>query len=89
MPNREEIKVRVIDKIKAVTDEDNLAENEMSDLKSDLGMGATLKKAMSVPYTKIAISYSTGISITMADAGKCKTVKDSIDLVHKRANGGV
>jgi hypothetical protein len=87
MPTREEIKPRVIDKIKAVTDEDNLVENEGSDLQRDLGMGATLKKAMAVPYTKIAKSYPNGIRVSMSDAAACKTVKDSIDLVYKRSNG--
>lgn len=87
MPTRDEIKPRVIDKIKAITEEDDLAEKEESDLQRDLGMGATLKKAMAVPYTKIAKSYPTGIGVSMGDAGDCKTVKDSIELVLKRANG--
>lgn len=87
MPTREAIKPRVIEKIKAVTDEDDLVENEESDLQRDLGMGATLKKAMAVPYTKITKSYPTGIGVSMGDAGDCKTVKDSIELVLKRANG--
>ncbi len=87
MATRDEIKPRVIGKIKSITDEDALAENEKSDLRRDLGMGATLKKAMAVPYTKIAKSYPTGICVSMGDAADCETVKDSIELVLKRANG--
>lgn len=87
MPTRDEIKPKVIGKLKAITDEDDLVENEKSDLQRDLGMGPTLKKAMAVPYTKIAKSYKGGIGVSMGDAGDCKTVKDSIDLVFNRANG--
>jgi len=87
MPTREEIKPRVIEKIKAVTDEDDLAENEDSDLKRDLGMGRTLKGAMAAPYTEIATSYPAGIRVTMKDAEGCTTVGKSIDLVFQRSNG--
>ncbi len=87
MPNREEIKPRVMSKIKAITDEDDLVENEKSDLQRDLGMSAMLKKAMAVPYTKIAKDYPSGIRVTMSDAGDCKTVGDSVDLVLNRSNG--
>jgi len=86
-PTRKEVRDQVVEKIKAITDEDNLAENEDSDLQLDLGMGATLKKAMAVPYTKISTKYDNGITVTMSDAGKCQTVKDSIELVFKRAQG--
>jgi hypothetical protein len=87
MVSRDVIKPQVIKCIQAVTSEPALAENESSDLTRDLGMSQMVKEAMAVPYTKIAKSYPNGIEVTQSDAGGCKTVKDSIDLVHKRANG--
>lgn len=87
MTTREEIKPLVIVKLKAITDMDDLAEIESSDLKRDLGMTSLLIQAMSRPYSKIACSYPSGVRITISDASKCETVKDSIDLVLKRAKG--
>jgi hypothetical protein len=87
MVSRDEIKPQVIKCIQAVTSEPALAENENSDLSRDLGMSPKVKECMGVSYTKIAKSYTTGNEVTQSDAGGCKTVKDSIDLVHKRANG--
>lgn len=87
MPSRDEIKPLVIEKIQAVTEEDALAQNEASRLWEDLGMSATVRKAMGLPYTKITRRYAGGIPVSMTDAGDCKTVADSIDLVFKRANG--
>jgi hypothetical protein len=89
LPNRDkDIKPRVVEKLKAITDMDDAAENEISSLEQDLGMGSTLRKAMGVPYTKISKSYPSGLIVSLADAGNCKTVKDSIDLVYNRAIGG-
>src|ERR1035438_6347988 len=87
-PTRDEIKPLVVAKLKATTDEDVLVDDETSELKRDLGMTSLLVQAMSVPYTKISLRYPAGIAVTVKAAGKCETVKDSIDLVYKCANGG-
>jgi hypothetical protein len=86
-PARDEVATRVTDKLVAVSDEPVLAKQEASNLKIDLGMTAALIQAMAVPYSKISQSYDGGIKVTMVDAGKCVKVKDSIDLVFKRAQG--
>lgn len=87
IPTRDEIKPKVIAKLKAITDEDDLVEKENSSLVRDLGMSDILKKAMAVPYSKISTAYGSGIKVTMTDAGKCETVGESVDLVFKRAKG--
>jgi hypothetical protein len=87
MPTRNEIKPLVIEKIQAVTEEDDLAKNESSILWDDLGMGPTVKKAMGLPYSKISQKYPGGLAVSMTAAGECKTVGDSIDLVFNRSNG--
>lgn len=87
-PAREVIKPLVVAKLKDVTDEDLSVDEERSELQRDLGMTLLLVQAMSVPYTKISLRYAAGIEVTVQAAGKCKTVKDSIDLVYKCANGG-
>lgn len=90
MPTRDEIKPQVIAKLNAVTDPKpllTLTTDESLNLFDELGMTATLKKAMGVPYTKISSKYDGGLGVSMSDAGKCETLKDSIELVFKRANG--
>lgn len=87
MPTRDQIKIRVIEKLQAVTDEDQLAADEGSDLQLDLGMSAPLKKGMAKPYSNISQDYAGGRAITLTDAGNCTTVKDVIELVFKRATG--
>ena len=46
-----------------------------------------LRKTMAKPYTKIAKKYEGGLPIGMDEAESLDTVKASIDLVTKRANG--
>jgi len=87
MPTRDEIKPKVIAKIKAISDAVDLVEDEKSKLWNDLGMGPVVKAAMSLPYSKIAQKYPGGIVVSQAAAAKCETVKDSIDLVFNRSNG--
>jgi len=87
MPTRDEIKPKVIAKIKAISDAEDLVEDEKSKLWNDLGMGPTVKAAMALPYTKITKKYPRGIVVSQAAAAKCETVKDSIDLVFTRAKG--
>jgi hypothetical protein len=87
MPTRDEIKPKVITKIKTISDAGDLAEDEKSHLWNDLGMGPVVKAAMSLPYSKISKKYPNGIVVSQAAAAKCETVKDSIDLVFNRANG--
>jgi hypothetical protein len=89
MPTRDEIKPKVIKVLSAVTQMPPkvLSDNEPYRLFQDLGMGPTLRQALAVPYTKISRQYPGGLPISMKEAGDLKTVKESIDLVEKRANG--
>jgi len=84
---RDDIKPLVIAKIASVVHlpTDQVSENVY--LWQDLGMGPTVRQAMGLPYTKISTAYPGGLRVSMSDAGQCKTVKDSIDLVTARANG--
>jgi len=87
MPSRDDIKVQVIARIASVV---HCPANQIAEtnyLWQDLGMGPTVRQAMGMPYTKISQSYKGGLVVSMSDAGKCNTVKDSIDLVTQRANG--
>jgi len=54
--------------------------NDTDDLKKDLGLGANLIKSLAGTWTKIS-KYFGGKSVTLTEAGKCKKVKDVIDLV--------
>ena len=85
MPTRAEIKPQVEEKIAAAADEDPANVKEKHRLWEDLGLGSTVRKALGHPYTKISKKYG-GKAITLTEAGKLKTVKQSIDLVHKRSN---
>jgi len=87
MPSRTEIKPLVIQKLQVVTEEDQRATVESSDLEIDLGMPAYAKKGMALAYTKISRRYLGGRPVSATEAGECKKVKDAIDLVHTRANG--
>jgi hypothetical protein len=87
MPTRKEIKQRVIEKIAAVIDEPVSAVSETDKLWEKFGMGPTVRRAMALPYSKIALSYEGGRAVSQADAEKQQTVKTSIDLVTSRAQG--
>ncbi|MGZ3461236.1 MAG: hypothetical protein ACXU86_22330 [Archangium sp.] len=56
-------------------------------LEKDLGMTATVRRAMALPYNGIIANYAQGVRISMDEAGGLITVKDSIELVTNRANG--
>lgn len=83
-PSRDEIKKQVVAKIAAVIDVPPSKIVEDDRLEKDLGMTATIRRAMSMPYTKITERYENGRKINMADAVKLKNVKESIDLVFAR-----
>ena len=85
MVARTTIKEEVTHVLAAVS---NLPVDEISEsdsLKNDLLLSAAMINALAHPYTLISQSYG-GRRITIIEAGKLKTVKASIDLVHKRAN---
>ena len=87
MPPRSEIKPKVIKAIAKLVQkpEDEVKENDR--LWEDLDMGPASRKAMAKPYTEISMKYPAGKRISMASAGALKTVKESVDLVLKKANG--
>lgn len=87
MPSRDEIKPQVVTILQSVTFADELAGVETSDLRDDLGLSPTVKTVLSVPCSKVSLRYTGGIEVSMTAAGDCKTVRDIIDLVFRRAGG--
>ncbi len=87
MPTQAQIKPKVLKKISAVTDVPTTKIKETSRLDRDLGMGAAMRYAMGQVYSRISTSYAGGKPVSMAKAKSLKTVKQSIDLVTKKANG--
>jgi len=87
MPTRDEIKQPVIAKIAAVAHVAVSRVVESASLEEDLGMTTTVRRAMALPYNGVLADHGGGASITMDEAGKLETVKESIDLVAKKANG--
>ncbi len=83
MPTREDIKPQVIHKLEIKTNEKDIKESD--DLTNDLNMTDTGKESMSEPYSRITKKYD-GKSISTIEAKKLKSVKESIDLVHKKSN---
>jgi hypothetical protein len=61
--------------------------SESDSLEGDLGMTVTVRRAMALSYNGILSSYGASRPVTMKDTGDLETVKESIDLVTKRANG--
>ena len=87
MPTRADIKPDVIHVLAAVAWVDESSIKEPSKLFEDLGLGPLVRKALSVPFSEISRQYESGKNVSQAAAGKLKTVKESIDLVLKRAKG--
>lgn len=87
MPSRDEIKPRVMEAIAKVAQKAPQEIQETDRLWEDLDMGELLRKAMAKPYTEISKSYSGGLAVGMDEAGALETVRASIDLVNRRANG--
>lgn len=85
MPTRDEVKPQVLAALRAATGKTVVREPQT--LWENLGMGPAARKAMAIPYTKLSTQYANGIAVSITAAGKLKTVKDSIDLVERRANG--
>ena len=86
MPKRDEVEPKVIKKIASVVHRKPEAISETDRLWEDLGMGPTVRKAMALPYSKIAEEDFGGSPVSQTDAGNLKTVKASVDLVFTRAN---
>lgn len=87
-PPRTEIRTAVIQKLNSftepehpITDDD---EGEKVKLWGDLGLSATMRSALSVPFTKIVRRYNEKKSVSPSEAGECKTVKDSVEVVFKK-----
>jgi len=87
MPSRDVIKPQVIQKIATVAEKPSEEIHEKDRLWEDLHMAPLLRKAMSKSYTRLAKKYEGGLPISMDEAEGLETVKASIDLVTKRANG--
>jgi hypothetical protein len=87
MPTREEIKPQVIAVLREVTDLDELAGNESSDLERDLGLIQDQRERMAKHYSRISQGYPGGIAVSKSDAGACRTVGQLIDLVFARSKG--
>lgn len=84
MPSRGAIKKEVVKVMEHVSRHSPISEDNK--LWEDLGMGSILRKALAVPYTRLSEEYG-GLRITMSEAEELTTVRESIDLVHKRSNG--
>lgn len=84
-PTRDQIKPQVIDVLRAVSQKGTPI-NESDRLDDDLNMTSLLRRAMSLPYSKISATYH-GLAVSGADAEALEDVKSSIDLVTKRASG--
>ena len=82
--DRGTIKVEVIQKLTVVAEPPDPITEETR-LFEDLGMGAVSRRAMALPYSKISLRHG-GKPVPMAKAEALETVKESIDLVHERAN---
>jgi hypothetical protein len=86
MPSRSEIKPQVVAKIAGMAHLPPAKVAESHALEDDLGMTATVRRAMALPYNRIVEAYS-GRRVTMDEAGGLETVRESIDLVTAKANG--
>jgi hypothetical protein len=83
--SREEIKPRVVEKIMVVAHVSDEPSEEAA-LFEDLRMGATVRRAMALPYSRITDEFG-GLLISGDEAEALETVGESIDLVFNRANG--
>ncbi len=87
MPSRAEIKPKVIKKLAVIADVPISSVTESTRLWEDLDMGTTVRKALALPFSKIAKSYDGGIAIPQSGCADLKKAKDAINLVTKRARG--
>lgn len=85
MVARSTIKKKVVNVLAAVSTVPAKDIKEPHKLKRDLGLSSAMRAALASPYTKIS-KHHGGSRITISEARNLKTVKASIDLVHKRAN---
>ena len=85
MVARTTIKSHVIKVLSAVSNIPAKKIKEPDKLKQNLKLTSLMIKALAAPYTAISKKYG-GSAITQSEAGKLKTVKASINLVHKKAN---
>lgn len=88
--DRPTIKREVFTKLNALAEprpplDPNSDDDEKKRLLDDLRLGPTFRRALALPYTKISQRHG-GKPITQAEAQDLGTVKDSVDLVFKRAN---
>lgn len=87
MPTRAEIRAKVLGVIAAIAHHSVDSVQESQKLDGDLGLGAFVRAALAVPFTRIARAYRQGKRITIPEARALVTVQECIDLVHARANG--
>jgi hypothetical protein len=84
-PTRDEIKPKVIHNIGVLSGFDDSHINETQKLEDDLGLSDWQRGALAPGFQKIARAYKPAAVISMDECKKLETVKDSIDLVFKRA----
>jgi hypothetical protein len=83
--DRHTIKKKVVRILSAVSNKPKSKIREKDSLKKQLLLSSAMIKALAAPYTEVSKSHG-GKRITISEAGKLETVKESIDLVHKKAN---
>jgi hypothetical protein len=84
--SREEIAPEVIAKIRSVADL-HFDPKEGDRLFEDLRMGPSLRRSLALSFSEIANPQNGGKPISGNEAEGLRTVRDSIDLVFRRANG--
>lgn len=87
MPARAEIKKKVKGVLSRASGVPVAKIQEEESLRRDLDLTNIAIKSLAIPYTKISTSYPKGLRIKRVTAASLKTVKASIDLVHKRSEG--
>jgi hypothetical protein len=84
--SRQQIALQVIAKIRSVANLDS-DPNEGDRLFEDLRMGDSIRSSLALSFSRISKQKYSGRPISGAEAQCLHTVRDSIDLVFRRANG--
>lgn len=84
-PSLVTIKKKVIHNIATISGFKDSDIFEVQDLRVDLGMSDDLRGALAPGFQVIARQTNSAALLTKKECKQLKTVKNSIDLVHKRA----
>ena len=87
-PTRAEVKPLVVRNISVISGVADAKIKEGNSLDIDLHMSQLMRKALAPGFGAIARRSNPDARFTMTECGKLKTVKESIDLVHGRAQKG-